>query len=217
MTAWLRKVKTGYIRFVEKQGFPIIVTICVAIITSTAVFTGQQEDPWTAPTPPVSTNQVLAAQLMQQSLREAVTIAPTPCPTPRVWIPPLEQIIVLREFSLDHMEQCSITGLWTIHDALDLQAASGSKVYALSDGVVIDGGTDELRGTWLMIDHQDDIVALYAGMMDDNGYLPGDRVYGGDIIGYSGSGPLDESELAPHLHLRVTQAGAAIDPRSLWN
>lgn len=208
-------MKDGYVRFVEKQGFPVIVTVCVAVITATALWTGQrQEDKWVAPTPPPA-QDISAAQLIQQSLRQT-TASPAPTDAPREWTSPLEQAEVLRTFSADGMVQSGMTGIWAIHDALDLAAARGSKVRAISSGTVTGHGQDELLGAWVQIDHGDGVEAHYAGMALGGAFLTGDEVRMGDVIGYVGTGPLDESDLLPHLHLRVTRDGTPIDPLSLW-
>lgn len=209
------RLRDGYVRFVEKQGFAIITVVCVAVITATAVWS-KQEEVYVAPTPPVS-QDVSAAQLMQQSLREAATPSPTPTEAPRMWNPPLDEISIARPFDADSMVQSGITGIWAIHDAVDLAAKHGAKVYATADGIVLSTGNDQLRGAWLLIDHGDGIEALYAGLSMQADYRPGDKVFAGDVIGYVGGGLLDETDLEPHLHLRVTQNGAAIDPNTLWN
>lgn len=208
-------LREGYIRFVEKQGFPIIITLCVAVITATALWTNRHHTEYITP-PPQVTADVSAAHLMQQSLREAVTPTPMPTEAPRRFTPPLENITFLREFNANTMVQSKITGLWAIHDAVDLKANPGEKVLAISDGVVLHSGKNELLGTWLLIDHGDSIEVLYAGMALNNDYRTGDEVRAGAVIGFCGSGPMDESDLGPHLHLRVTKDGHAIDPASLW-
>lgn len=207
------RIRDGYVRFAEKQGFAIITVVCVAVITATAVWS-KQEEVYVSPTPPVS-HDVSAAQLVQQSLREAITPSPAPTKMPRQWTPPLDEIIVLRPFDEDSMVQSGVTGIWAIHDAVDLAAKRGAKVYAMTDGVVLSTGEDQLQGVWLLIDHSD-IEALYAGLALQADYRSGDKVFSGDVIGYAGGGPLDETDLGAHLHLRMTQAGKTIDPLKFW-
>lgn len=209
------RLKESYVRFVEKQGFPIIVTACVAVITATALWTGRQEDAWISPTPPPS-GDVSASRLMQQSLHQAATATPAPTDTPRQWSPPLEAPEILREFSSDSMVQSGVTGVWAVHDSVDLASPRGSKVFAMSEGNVTGHGQDDLLGAWVRIDHGDGMEALYAGMAMVGSFLTGDAVRADDVIGYAGIGPLDEHDLPPHLHLRVTQNGRAIDPSCLW-
>lgn len=215
MKKFIRRLRDGYVAFVEKQGFPVIVTVCVAVITATALWTGQREEAWVAPTPPVA-GDVSAAQLLQQSLRDAVTASPAPTAAPRVGLSPLETTTVLRPFSAEIMTCSSVTGIWAVHDAVDLQAGRGDQVRAMGDGIVSAAGEDKLQGVWLRIDHGNGVEALYAGMAMSGAYAAGDKVQAGDVIGFAGSGPLDETDLAAHLHLRVTQDGHAIDPCTLW-
>lgn len=212
---WKQLCKS-YVRFVEKQGFPIIVTLCVAVITVTALWTGNHEPSTESPTPPVVTD-LAAAQLLQQSLQEAVSPTPAPTGAQRTWLPPLTDLVIIRDFDTKAMCQSDVTGIWSFHDAIDLQADRGAKVYAMSEGVVKDCGHNKILGTWLHIDHFDGIEALYAGLALNNDYAPGDEVRSGAVIGYSGSGPLDEGNMNPHLHLRVTQNGTAMNPVDLWD
>lgn len=211
--AFLR-FKNSYTSFVEKQGFAIISVICVAVITATAVWS-RQEEVYVSPTPPVS-QDISAAQLIQQTLRDASTPAPSPTQTPRPWHMPLDEYSVLRPFDADSMVQSGITGIWAVHDAVDLAAERGAAVCALADGVVLAAGDDQLQGVWLLIDHSDGVEALYAGLALHADYRPGDRVFAGDRIGYVGNGPLEESDLGSHLHLRITRHGQPIDPETLW-
>ena len=67
MRAFFHRLTDGYIRFVEKQGFPIIVTLCVAVITATALWTSQREDPYVSPTPPVVDNISAASEAISGS------------------------------------------------------------------------------------------------------------------------------------------------------
>lgn len=215
MRSAFQRVRDGYVRFVEKQGFAIIAVVCVAVITATAIWTDRQ-DTYVAPTPPAA-GDVSAAQLMQQPLRDAATATPAPSAASQAWTPPLADTAILRPFSTSGMIKSGVTGIWAIHDAVDLSASRGDRVCAIADGTVRSTGDDELLGVWLLIDHNDGVEALYAGLAAAGAYIAGDKVRAGDTIGFAGGGPLDETDLAPHLHLRVTQNGQAIDPALLWN
>lgn len=210
-----QRLRERYIRFVEKQGFAIITVVCVATITATALWSNHHEDSYVAPTPPVS-RDVSAAQLLQQRLQDTAAPSPAPTEAPRTWLPPLAQTEVLRAYSPDHMAYSGVTGLWSIHNGVDLAATPGSTVSAIADGIVKDAGENPLLGAWLCIDHGDSVEALYAGMALSAAYIAGDQVRAGAVVGYTGNGPVDESDLAPHLHLQVTQDGVPIDPCTLW-
>ena len=209
-----RHFRDGYIRFVEKQGFPVIVAVCVAVITATALFARKDNAAYVSPTPPVM-EHVSAAQLLQQSLANAAKVTPSPTAGPVRWAAPLDSIDELRGFDADTFIQYD-SGVWAIHDAVDLKASAGAKVYAIGDGEIVAAGNDDIRGAWLTVRHADSIETHYAGMALLNDYIPGDDVRKGDVIGYCGNAMLDESSLGPHLHLRVTKDGQAMIPSALW-
>ena len=205
----------GYQRFVEKQGFPIIMTVCIAVIVFSAVWSGRMETTMPSPTPPVDQAQS-AAQLQQQSLADALTPSPTPTATPVVWRAPLEKITVLRSFNASRMQQSAVTGVWQLHDAVDLAADTGALVCAMGDGVVLACGEEGVKGAWAMIGHGGGVTAEYAGMSLLSALREGDTVRAGQTIGFAGSGMLDETDLQSHLHLRVTRDGQAVDPLLLF-
>lgn len=215
MKGLFRRLRDGYARFVDKQGFPIIITVCAGVITATALWTVRDKDTYVSPAPPV-VDHVSAAQLIQQSLRTMSTAEPAPTDTPNRCCPPLENIDIIRGFSAQEFHQGSTTGIWMIHDAVDLSCNPGDKVSAMSDGLMIDSGKDNQHGVWVSVDHGDGIQALYSGMALMGAYIPGDQVKAGATLGFAGKGPLDEQDMAPHLHLRVTKDGRAIDPTTLW-
>ncbi len=219
MKHFFRHAAKRYSAFVEKQGFPIIVTICVGVITASALWAspGKQEmqsSPLSNPPAPISQP---ASQLLQESIKNAASPTPASTPAPKRWQSPLDSYSILQPFSAEKMVKSDVTGLWAVHDALDLQADRGALVRAMSDGTVTGAGNDRLLGIWLEIDHGGGIHALYAGMALPGTFIPGDQVSPGDTIGFVGDGMLEEADLGPHLHLRVTKDGLPLDPCMLWN
>ena len=212
-SAW-RAFAAGYTRFVERQGFLIILMACIGVIAGTAAWTNQAQPPLVQPTPPVG-DAASVAQLQQQSLRDAATPTPAPTAAPQVFQPPLETLSVLRSFDATRMVQSGVTGLWQLHDALDLRCAAGDPVRAMADGTVTAASSKGLMGATVTIDHGEGVTAQYAGMAMLSGLREGDPVEAGQTIGFGGNTVLDESDLEPHLHLRVTRNGAAVDPLSL--
>lgn len=210
-----RRICAWYVRFAEKQGFPIIVTVCVGMITATALWTGRAEPTYVSPTPPVG-QSVSAAQLLQQSLKVNTSSTPMPEKATPVWQSPLQHTTVLRAYSQNTFCQGSTTGVWQLHDAVDLACTPGDKVCTIADGRIIDCGQNDILGVWFSVDHGEGIQALYAGMALSGAYLPGDEIKAGTTIGFAGKGPVDEQDLPAHLHLKVTQNGCSIDPISLW-
>lgn len=212
--AFWKAFSARYVQFVERQGFLIILMACIGVIAGTAAWTNQTQQPAAVPTPPVG-DAASVAQLQQQSLRDAATPTPAPTQAPQLWQAPLETISVLRSFDASRMVQSGVTGLWQLHDAVDLRCAAGDPIHAMADGTVTDISEKGLMGACVTIDHGEGVTAQYAGMALLAGLRKGDPVEAGQTIGFGGNGVLDESDLEPHLHLRVTRDGNAVDPLSL--
>lgn len=213
-TLW-KAFAAGYVRFVERQGFLVILIVCIGVIAGTAAWTNQSGPTIPVPTPPAG-NDASVAQLQQQWLKDVST--PTPAPTPQAveWQAPLEQLSVLQAFNGARMSPSGITGLWRLHDAVDLRCSTGEQIFSMASGTVTEVCDKGLMGAYVIIDHGNGLVAQYAGMSLTAGLRKGDPVEGGQLIGFGGNGVLDESDMEPHLHLRVTQDGSAMDPLSLF-
>lgn len=216
LRAFWRRFSQGYVRFVERQGFAIILGVCVAVIAATAIWTRQERNQaQPAPTLPAD-GALSAAEMMQESLKDVATPTPGPTVSPQTYDPPLQQVSVLTDFDGARLAQSGVTGVWRLHDAVDLAAEAGAQVLAMSDGTVLDVHSRGVQGASVLIAHSPSITALYAGMTSVAGLAVGDPVAAGQVIGFAGNGMLDESDLPVHLHLRVTRDGVAIDPTLLW-
>lgn len=211
--AW-KSFCAGYVRFVERQGFAIVLTVCVGIIAGTALWTNRNQPAAPSPTYPVE-NAALAAQLQQERLRDVSTPTPAPTAAPVVWQTPVKQISVLRSFDGTRLQQSSLSGLWQLHDAVDLRCDMGEIIAAMADGTVTEVQEKGLLGACVTIDHSG-TLAQYAGMSLLAGLQPGDPVSAGQTIGFGGCSVVEETHMEPHLHLRVIRDGQAINPLTLW-
>lgn len=215
MNTIFKTIHRKYSAVIEQQGFPIVITVCVCVITATALWTKAPAS-HTHAVPPAVAQDISASQLLQQSLKDPVAASPIPQNQHSGYSSPLTAYTLLTPFNENSMRCSSVTGIWAIHDAADLQAQLGQPVFAIADGIILDLGENELQGAWISIDHHNGLKALYAGMSKGESLAVGEQVQCGDIIGYIGKGTLAESDLPPHLHLRVTSNEAAIDPLLLW-
>ena len=206
-----QRFRDWYVSFVENRGFAVVVTVCVAVIASTAVWTKQQPAPYVAPTPPAAEDQSVA-RLLQESLRDVATPSPAPTAAPLEWQPPLDSMAVLTAFDDCSMLRSGVSGIWTLHDAVDLSASPGDPVYAMADGTITDFGESAQRGAWVTVEHADGYTAAYSGLAMLGAIKQGDTVKGGQCIGFVGGIIIEESDLDGHIHLRMTHQGKAIDP-----
>jgi len=184
----LQSFSRRYTHFVQRQGFAVLSVLCVAIIVGSAVWTKHNTTPLPAPTPPVN-SAALAAQLWQQSLSEATTPSPSPTDAPVTWSLPLTDIHVLQNFDGIRMIQSAVTGIWQLHDAVDLAASPGTPVSAMADGVVVsieEKGMDRARVT---IAHADGYEVTFSGLAMLAGIQPGDPVKAGQTLGFSRRSP----------------------------
>lgn len=210
----LKGFSSRYVRFVEHHGFTIILTVCVGIIAGTALWTNQPEPSVPTPTTPAM-DAALAAQLQQESLQSVSTPTPDPTETPQVWQSPLATVSVLRGFDNTRLLPSGTTGLWQLHDGIDLCCTTGEAISAMADGTVVSVSDSGLIGAAVTVDHGQGVVIEYAGMAMLAGLQAGDPVAAGQTIGFGGNGVLDEADMEPHLHLRVTKNGQAMDPLTL--
>ncbi len=97
----------------------------------------------------------------------------------------------------------------TMHEGIDLAAASGTPVRAAADGIVRKAAWYGGYGNAVIIDHGQGVTTLYG----HNARLDvreGERVRAGDVISQVGS---TGDSTGPHLHFEVTRDGKKIDPR----
>ena len=123
---------------------------------------------------------------------------------------------VITPFDNARIHASGVTGVWRLHDAIDLGGNIGDPVLAMSDGVVAEVREGGVEGACVVIAHSPALLAEYMGMVGLAGLQAGDPVDKGQTLGFLGSGMLDETDLQPHLHLRVTREDQAIDPALLW-
>ena len=112
----------------------------------------------------------------------------------------------------------------TNHQGIDIPTPVGTKVYAVSQGKVIEAVTNNpSAGTFVTIDHEDGYYSRYLHLSQMNVRV-GDRVDAGTLVGLSGGEPGAWGaghSTGPHLHFEVWvdglpgRGGRAIDPLPL--
>lgn len=96
------------------------------------------------------------------------------------------------------------------HSGVDYSAPTGTPVYTIGDGTVIDKGYTKSAGNYIKIRHNSVYTSGYNHLSRySNGIKIGQRVNQGQIIGYVGS---TGYATGPHLDFRVWMNGQAIDP-----
>ena len=101
-------------------------------------------------------------------------------------------------------------GDYRSHTAVDFKCASGSKVVAINDGLVLSVTKDNLLGKVVEVDHGGKLVAKYCGLETVNASV-GDYVTIGQNIGTVGAVPFEANEEA-HLHFETRLDGKVVNP-----
>lgn len=106
---------------------------------------------------------------------------------------------------------------WETHNGIDFQAASGSSVYSILDGKVIDVYSNVLEGSVVVIEHADGVVSKYASLDETLKVNVGDSVNRGQVLGTISQSASSEIDAGAHLHFSLTDDGNKIDPASYLN
>ena len=139
---------------------------------------------------------------------------PKNLPSAGVLLPPLDSIRITQQFGATvDAKKLYISGT---HNGVDFGIAMGTPVKSMAGGVVVGtGNTDNTCpgasfGKWILIDHQNGLVATYAHLSTIK-VSAGQKVSPGEIIGYSGN---TGYSTGPHLHVSV-YAATAVKVQSL--
>ncbi|MGQ9620661.1 MAG: peptidoglycan DD-metalloendopeptidase family protein [Bacteroidales bacterium] len=96
------------------------------------------------------------------------------------------------------------------HHGVDYAAPSGTPVYSIGDGKVIETGQDDEGGKFVKIRHNSIYSTAYLHLSSyGKGIMPGAYLKQGDIIGFVGSSGLSTG---PHLDFRFYKNGYPVDP-----
>ena len=216
----LKTAYAAYDRFMEKQGFWIVLVVCVAIIAASASYALYLKPRWAeteyieAETAGAQQSQTLQEAQQLVSGRQVATVV-VPTEAPFVFVTPVDGFLI-REFTMKEPQYFAVGNYFRLHPAVDLQADYGTSVKSCANGEVLRVWEDSEKGLCVRISHEKDYEAVYAGLSDASYVKAGDNVLQGQTIGHLGNGVLDESDAEPHLHLEVWLNQTAVNPISLF-
>ncbi len=101
-----------------------------------------------------------------------------------------------------------VTGIYCMHNGIDIAAEKGTDIYATLDGTVTLAGFSTTYGYYIIISHSENVETLYAHCSKLK-VEKGDIVKKGDLIGLVGS---TGRSTGPHLHFEIRVGGYRIDP-----
>lgn len=218
-TFWgrMRAAYQRYDRMMEKQGFYVVLGVCVLIIVISAVFTFHQRKEAQIPVvveevKPAGGNQ--EAQLLNEALiasQGAMPTAVAPTEPPFSFAQPVSGVTI-RFYSADEPQYFPAANAWQVHSGIDLQTDYGTPVKASASGTVVYVGHDGNMGLCVELTHADGYSTYYAGLSSADYIKTGDPVHQGQVIGHAGDGVLAEGAEGPHLHFEVRRDGRPVDP-----
>lgn len=128
----------------------------------------------------------------------------------------LEPVVgaVTYQFSVDKLSYSETLDQWTTHKGMDIRAEDGAPVRASLDGVVLSVEQDSMMGNVVTLQHEGDLVTVYASLGDVL-VSTGDAVLRGQTIGSVGNTSIAEAARGTHLHFEVLYMGAYKDPRNM--
>ena len=103
-------------------------------------------------------------------------------------------------------------GVWRTHDGIDIAAAEGTDVRAMTSGTVSEVYDDPLWGCCVVVDHGNTLVGHYYGLAPDLEVAVGQKLNAGDSIGKVGNTADIESDSDSHLHFALKYQSEWIDP-----
>ena len=124
---------------------------------------------------------------------------------------------VLRDFSVETLSLDPTMGDWRTHAGMDIAAADGVQVLAISAGTVAQVYDDDLMGTTVVVDHGGGLQSWYSNLAPETLVAPGDTVDIGSPLGTVGGTALAEVGVEPHVHLETVLNGVQVDPKEYLN
>ena len=130
---------------------------------------------------------------------------------------PVLNATIYKEYYGDELVYNSTLKQWETHNGIDFTAASGSSVYSILDGKVIDVYNNVLEGAVVVVEHNNGLISTY-GSLDENVLVKeGDSINRGQELGTISESASAELDAGAHLHFSLTDEGQKIDPASYLN
>ena len=218
-TFWnrVRSAYRRYDRMMEKQGFYVVLGVCVLIIVLSAVFTFRQRKEARIPVVVEEVESVGGNQYAQTLEEELIAsqgaaqpvVVPTEAPVS--FGQPVTGVTI-RFFSVDEPQYFAAANTWQVHTGIDLQTNYGDPVRASAAGEVTSVGEEGNLGLCVEVSHSEGYSTFYAGLSTAEYVKAGDPVQKGQVIAHAGNGVLSETEDGPHLHFEVRRHGKPVDP-----
>lgn len=130
---------------------------------------------------------------------------------------PVLNASIYKEYYGDQLVYNSTLKQWEVHNGIDFQAADGSSVYSILDGVVVDVYNNVLEGSVVVVEHGNGLVSTYSSLDESVLVKEGDNVNRGQELGIISDTASSEIDAGAHLHFSLEDNGKNVDPSAYLN
>ena len=141
---------------------------------------------------------------------------PVSSSTPIVFVAPLDNITISKEYSDKKLLEDKTTGIWQTHLAIDFAASSGDNVKAVYAGTIENIENSMMDGTVITLKINDALKVVYKSLSSEALVEVGDKVETGQQIGTIGTNITEKAE-GIHLHLEVYENNKLVDPNNYFS
>jgi len=220
-------------RFFAGKGFYIVLFLCVAVfgvcawtvLSAPAGESGTELGMAVSKQTETAVSDQTEAVTATEAPRAAVTIPEEPAPEQPATVTVREQVpaeqdyyiwpvagAVENPYSMDALVFSRTMQDWRTHDGVDIAAAPGDHVKAVTGGTVAEIFEDDLLGTTVVLSHRDGLTSRYSNLAEQPTVTVGQRVDMGQVIGAVGDTALGETAEVTHLHFAMALDGISVDP-----
>lgn len=144
---------------------------------------------------------------------EAVATSTAPS---KGFINPVNDGVITRTFNFRPVLNEAKTGA-TVYNGVDIEAAVGSEVKAISDGTVLEATKgDSKEGYYVTVEHADGLIATYANLSEELSVKTGDKITQGTVLGTVGNSVQNNPESrvsTDYLLLEMEKANEPVNPQ----
>lgn len=218
----MMNAKERIVSFLDKQGFYIVLALCLVVISVTAVLSltsGNKQADQQAQTPTFEEQGQEANYAGENMVLEDVTDESTETTQTQTEQkqskPSLSRPVtgdVIMEYAKDKLLYNSTLKQWTTHEGIDISCDEGTAVKAVLGGTVEDVSEDALMGTTVTLTHENGYRSVYSNLAKEVTVAKGDKVAKDQQIGSVGKTAISEFEAEAHLHFELYSGDNSVNP-----
>jgi murein DD-endopeptidase MepM/ murein hydrolase activator NlpD len=212
----------------NRYGIAVALLACAAIVAGTWLLTDNivlRTSPSATPTPKASDKP--SSYDLADNMNDVLnpTVSPVASPTPitnpnRVsTLPSLVKPVkgdISKPFAYDTLVYMKTLNQWSTHFGVDIAGKVGDDVVAALDGTIDSTYKDPMLGNCVKIKSDNDISAVYGGLLSVENIKKGDKVTAGEVLGQIGNTAASEVSETPHLHFEVWQKDVPANPETYF-